>query len=71
MLKWQQKDLGERATVPLSTLRRLEGGDGVLTGSFDTIDRLRRTLEAAGVQFIAQNGGGPGVRLRSPAPEDQ
>ena len=25
---------------------------------------VRRTLEAAGVEFIDENGGGPGVRLR-------
>jgi hypothetical protein len=27
---------------------------------------IRRTLEAAGVEFIDENGGGPGVRLRKP-----
>jgi len=27
-------------------------------------DRIRTALEAAGVEFIEQNGGGPGVRLR-------
>jgi len=25
---------------------------------------LQRALESAGVEFIAENGGGPGVRLR-------
>jgi hypothetical protein len=25
---------------------------------------IRRALEAAGVEFIEENGGGPGVRLR-------
>jgi hypothetical protein len=25
---------------------------------------LKRALESAGVEFIAENGGGPGVRLR-------
>lgn len=29
-----------------------------------TVDALRAALEAAGVEFIAENGGGPGVRLR-------
>ena len=29
-----------------------------------TMDRLQQTLEAAGVEFIDENGGGPGVRLR-------
>ena len=28
---------------------------------------IRAALEAAGVEFIEQNGGGPGVRLRNPA----
>jgi len=28
---------------------------------------VRRALEAAGVEFIDENGGGPGVRLRKPA----
>ena len=27
---------------------------------------IRRALEQAGVEFIAENGGGPGVRLRKP-----
>jgi hypothetical protein len=27
---------------------------------------LRKALEAAGVEFIDENGGGPGVRLRKP-----
>jgi hypothetical protein len=28
---------------------------------------VRRTLEAAGVEFIDDNGGGPGVRLKKSA----
>ena len=30
----------------------------------ETADVLRRRFEAAGVEFIDENGGGPGVRLR-------
>lgn len=29
-----------------------------------TIDAIRTALETAGVEFIAENGGGSGVRLR-------
>jgi hypothetical protein len=29
-----------------------------------TLAALRAALESAGVEFIAENGGGPGVRLR-------
>ena len=31
-----------------------------------TIDKIRSALESAGVEFIAENGGGPGVRLKKP-----
>jgi len=32
---------------------------------YDKIDaEIRRALELAGVEFIDENGGGPGVRLR-------
>jgi hypothetical protein len=30
---------------------------------------IRRALEAAGVEFIDENGGGPGVRLQKPGRE--
>jgi hypothetical protein len=29
-----------------------------------TLEVIRRALEAAGVEFIDENGGGPGLRLR-------
>jgi hypothetical protein len=32
-----------------------------------TLDVIRRAFEAAGVDFIDENGGGPGVRLRKPS----
>jgi hypothetical protein len=31
-----------------------------------TVEAIQYTLEAAGIQFIPENGGGPGVRLRKP-----
>ena len=34
-----------------------------------TLAASRVALEAAGVEFIAENGGGAGVRLRRPSPE--
>jgi predicted O-methyltransferase YrrM len=42
-------------------------GPGRLTGADakqSTIDKLQHALEAAGVEFIEENRGGPGVRLR-------
>jgi hypothetical protein len=33
-----------------------------------SVSRIRRVFEAAGVEFIAENGGGAGVRLRKVRP---
>jgi hypothetical protein len=30
-----------------------------------TMDRLQQALESAGIEFLDENGGGPGVRLRT------
>ena len=42
--------------------RRIDEGDTALTAANDLA--VRRALELAGVEFIDENGGGPGVRLR-------
>jgi hypothetical protein len=48
----------------LRTIRRAELAerDTSMTAANDLA--IRRALEAAGVEFIDENGGGPGVRLR-------
>jgi hypothetical protein len=38
--------------------------DGDLGGREETARKIASTIEAAGVDFIEENGGGPGVRLR-------
>ena len=60
-LGWGVRDLAKAAKVAPATVTRFEGGQGVQSR---TIDALRDTLETAGVVFIPENGGGPGVRLR-------
>jgi transcriptional regulator with XRE-family HTH domain len=55
------KDLAKLADVSTNTLSRLEAGEALKPR---TIAAIRAALEAAGVEFIAENGGGPGVRLR-------
>lgn len=60
----QRRDLAMRANVTLSTLRRIEGSADRAWGMPDNVDAVRAALEAAGVQFIPENGGGAGVRLR-------
>jgi transcriptional regulator with XRE-family HTH domain len=68
-LAWSQEQLAEAADVSLPTIKRLEANDGPLGGRSETGAKIQTTLEAAGVEFIDENGGGVGVRLRKPAKE--
>ncbi len=65
LIRWSALELAERSSVGVTTIRRAE-----LTESETKLTRvndqaIRRALEAAGVEFIDAEGGGPGVRLRS------
>jgi transcriptional regulator with XRE-family HTH domain len=62
LLDWSRDQLAEAAGVPKRTIMRFEGREVVARGS--TIGAIRAALEAAGVAFIPENGGGPGVRMR-------
>lgn len=62
-----QAALAERAGVNVNTIRAMEGrGNGVLVSGLDTVTKVQEALEAAGVVFIPENGGGAGVRLAKP-----
>jgi predicted transcriptional regulator len=64
LLAWSQEELASEADVSLPTIKRLEAQDGPLRGRSETGGKIKRALERAGVEFIDENGGGPGVRLR-------
>jgi transcriptional regulator with XRE-family HTH domain len=61
--RWGVRELAEKAGVTANTVTRIENG---ADAKQSTLDRLKSALEAAGVEFIDENGGGPGVRLRKP-----
>ncbi|WP_082484256.1 helix-turn-helix domain-containing protein [Rubellimicrobium mesophilum] len=66
LLRWSQEDLAAASSVSLPTIKRLEAETGPIGGRASTAQALRKALEDAGVEFIAENGGGAGVRLREP-----
>lgn len=66
LLRIGQQELAEMSGVSNPTIRRLEAMDGELSGHTSTIRALQAALEAAGVQFIPENGGGAGVRMAKP-----
>jgi transcriptional regulator with XRE-family HTH domain len=64
LLAWSQEQLAVAADVSIPTIKRLEAQEGLLGGRNETGTKIRLALEAAGIEFIDENGGGPGVRLR-------
>jgi hypothetical protein len=66
LLRWSALDLAEASRVGVATIRRVEVMDGDIPVTSANEAALRKALETAGVEFIDENGGGPGVRLRKP-----
>jgi len=64
LLRWSQADLAKAADVSVPTLKRWEATDDVPSGTVNNLKAVQRALEAAGIEFIDENGGGPGVRLK-------
>ena len=69
LIKWSAEDLARESSVSLRTIRRAELADHDTSMTTANELAVRRALEAAGVEFIDENGGGPGVRLRKRSPE--
>ena len=61
-LSWGVRDLAAAAKVSPNTIARLERGETLYPR---TLDVIRTAFEAAGVEFIPENGGGVGVRLKA------
>jgi hypothetical protein len=64
LIRWSAEDLARASAVGLTTIRRAELTDSQTSMTAANDLAVRRALEAAGVEFIDENGGGPGVRLR-------
>ena len=69
LVRWRAQDLARESSVGVATIRRAEltDADTSMTAANDLA--VRRALESAGVEFIDENGGGPGVRLRKSGKE--
>jgi transcriptional regulator with XRE-family HTH domain len=65
LLAWSQQDLANSAGIGIVTVHQLEAGTSEPRRA--TLQVIRRAFEAAGVEFIDENGGGAGVRLRKPS----
>ena len=57
-------DLADHSGIGVATIRRLELEDGIPSSHTRTNTLIRKSLEAAGVEFIGSPDDGPGVILR-------
>jgi len=60
-LGWGVRELAAAAKVSTDTIARFERGEELKER---TIEAIQRALEAEGIDFISENGGGLGVRLK-------
>jgi hypothetical protein len=64
LLRWSAEDLARESALGLNTIKRAELAEDKTSLTVANDLAVRRALEAAGVEFIEQDGGGPGVRLK-------
>lgn len=58
-------DLAKISKVGWATLQRFESAEGVPQSRSGTLERIKETLEAAGIVFIGDPTDTPGVQLRT------
>ena len=64
LIRWSAEDLARQSALSVATIRRAELAEAETSMTMANDLAVRRALEAAGVEFIEENGGGPGVRLQ-------
>jgi hypothetical protein len=64
LIRWRAEDLARESAVGVATIRRAELTEDETSMTAPNDLAVRRALEAAGVEFIDENGGGSGVRLK-------
>jgi transcriptional regulator with XRE-family HTH domain len=63
LVGWSQTQVATAAGLSIPTVKRAEADVGIRV-SEDALVAIANALKKAGVEFIAENGGGAGVRMR-------
>lgn len=71
LLALDQRKLAEISGLSVPTIQRMEASEDVIRGNVDSLMKLIKALEAAGIELIGEGSvshtGGRGVRLKSRA----
>jgi transcriptional regulator with XRE-family HTH domain len=70
LLRWTIADLADRSGVSLATIHRAEITNGKAAMTFANASAVRNAFEAAGVELLEENGGGPGARFKDRISDD-
>jgi transcriptional regulator with XRE-family HTH domain len=62
-LRWTAEDLASRAEIASRTVKRMETYDSVPKSSSQTLEKIRKAFEAAGIEFTGTPEDLPGVRM--------
>jgi transcriptional regulator with XRE-family HTH domain len=70
LLRWTIADLADQSGVSLATIHRAEMAKGKTAMTFANASAVRNAFEAAGVELLEENGGGPGARFKERISDD-
>ena len=68
LLRWGKDNFSRRSLLPMTLIEAVESSDGPAWLTDEQEAAIRRAFEEASVEFIPENGGGAGVRLRKVEP---
>ena len=68
-MRWSVRDLAGVSGVSSATIKRMEDTDDTPPSLAENVRRIQAAFEAVGIIFIAENGEGPGVRLKKKSDE--
>lgn len=66
-LSWTVRDLADATGLHRNTITNIETGR--YAGDELSLGTIEAVLKRAGIEFVDENGGGPGVRLRKRQPK--
>jgi transcriptional regulator with XRE-family HTH domain len=62
--RWSAQDVARRSGIGIATVRRAEAEDGPPHTTPANLKAICEVLQKGGIEFITENGGGVGVRMR-------